>query len=288
MVPKGWDKLFVSVISEQTGKTIVKSSKASVRNGSCQWTETLSDSIWVSQDEVSKEFEDWLARSNILGETVVNMTNYTDSKSSSAISLPLKAKKMRYFELEKQWQSSRCGTCSKKDCAEVDSSVEVASNFELNSGLEEHRFNDSHELIVSILPLDLSPFVFCLLYIPMDKGLNLLVIDYMILVYRRVAQNLMKCLDEVEEAKTTPRNKCNTAKKLTYVEADDSCLTTNPIDDELSSYSDCENFGRALIRNISVSTKDDSSMISEKEATKYEPSKLEEVLSMWEEDQKVS
>uniref|UniRef100_A0A9I9E4Y8 C2 NT-type domain-containing protein n=1 Tax=Cucumis melo TaxID=3656 RepID=A0A9I9E4Y8_CUCME len=57
-VPKGWDKLFVYVISEQTGKTIVRSSKASVRNGSCQWTETLSDSIWVSQDEVSKEFED--------------------------------------------------------------------------------------------------------------------------------------------------------------------------------------------------------------------------------------
>ncbi|TYK29860.1 kinesin-like protein KIN-6 isoform X1 [Cucumis melo var. makuwa] len=96
---------------------------------------------------------------------------------------------MRYFKLEKQWQSSRCDTCSKKDCAEADSSVEVASNFELNSGLEEHRFNDSHELMVSMLPLDLSPFVFGLLYIPMDKG---------------VAQNLMKSLDEVEEAKTTP------------------------------------------------------------------------------------
>ncbi|KGN59033.1 sporulation-specific protein 15 isoform X2 [Cucumis sativus] len=98
-VPKGWDKLFVSVISEQTGKAIVRSSKAPVRNGSCQWTESLSDSIWVSQDEVSKEFEDCnfklvvamgSARSNILGETMVNMTNYIDSKSSSAVSLPLK------------------------------------------------------------------------------------------------------------------------------------------------------------------------------------------------------
>ncbi|KAL4031805.1 hypothetical protein IC575_010096 [Cucumis melo] len=98
-VPKGWDKLFVSVISEQTGKTIIRSSKASVRNGSCQWTESLSDSIWVSQDEVSKEFEDCnfklvvamgSARSNILGETMVNMTNYIDSKSSSTVSLPLK------------------------------------------------------------------------------------------------------------------------------------------------------------------------------------------------------
>ncbi|CAK9323125.1 unnamed protein product [Citrullus colocynthis] len=98
-VPKGWDRLFVSVISEQTGKTIVRSSKASVRNGSCQWTESLSESIWVSQDEVSKEFEDCnfklvvamgSARSNILGETMVNVTNYTDSKSFSAVSLPLR------------------------------------------------------------------------------------------------------------------------------------------------------------------------------------------------------
>ncbi|XP_023005682.1 synaptonemal complex protein 1-like isoform X2 [Cucurbita maxima] len=98
-VPKGWDKLFISVVSEQTGKTIVRSSKASVRNGGCQWTESLSESIWVSQDEISKEFEDCnfklvvamgSARSNILGEAMVNMTNYIDSKSSSAVSLPLK------------------------------------------------------------------------------------------------------------------------------------------------------------------------------------------------------
>lgn len=57
-VPKGWDKLFVSVVSEQNGKTIIRSSKASVRNGSCQWTECVSESVWVSQDEISKEFED--------------------------------------------------------------------------------------------------------------------------------------------------------------------------------------------------------------------------------------
>ena len=58
-VPKGWDKLFVSVTSEQTGKTIVKTSKGSVRNGSCQWSESISESISVSQDEPSKEFEDF-------------------------------------------------------------------------------------------------------------------------------------------------------------------------------------------------------------------------------------
>ena len=56
-MPKGWDKLFVSVVSVETGKAIAKSSKAVVRNGSCQWTETLSESIWVSQDDSSKDLE---------------------------------------------------------------------------------------------------------------------------------------------------------------------------------------------------------------------------------------
>lgn len=57
-MPKGWDKLFVSIISVETGKTLAKSSKALVRNGSCLWRETLTESVWVAQDHSSKEFED--------------------------------------------------------------------------------------------------------------------------------------------------------------------------------------------------------------------------------------
>lgn len=59
-VPKGWDRLLVSVISIETGKTVAKSSKAVVRNGNCQWTEALSESIWVSQEDASKELEECL------------------------------------------------------------------------------------------------------------------------------------------------------------------------------------------------------------------------------------
>ncbi|XP_031285176.1 A-kinase anchor protein 9-like [Pistacia vera] len=97
-VPKGWDRLFVSVISVETGKTIAKSSKALVQNGICQWTETVSESIWVSEEESSKELEDCLfkfvvsmgsARSGILGETKVNMTCYTSSSAVVPVSLPL-------------------------------------------------------------------------------------------------------------------------------------------------------------------------------------------------------
>lgn len=61
-VPKGWDRLFVSIISTESGKTVAKSSKAVARNGSCQWTEALSESIWVSQDDASKELEECLVK----------------------------------------------------------------------------------------------------------------------------------------------------------------------------------------------------------------------------------
>ncbi|KAI3442906.1 C2 NT-type domain-containing protein [Psidium guajava] len=98
-VPKGWDKLFVSVISVETGKTIAKSSKALVRNGSCQWTETLAESVLVSHDDPSKELEDCLfklvistgsARSGILGEATINVTTYISASASVPISVPLK------------------------------------------------------------------------------------------------------------------------------------------------------------------------------------------------------
>lgn len=59
-MPKGWDKLYVSIISVETGKTIAKSDKATVRNGACQWTENLSESLWISQDDSSKELDEYL------------------------------------------------------------------------------------------------------------------------------------------------------------------------------------------------------------------------------------
>ncbi|KAM7468245.1 hypothetical protein LguiB_015807 [Lonicera macranthoides] len=98
-VPKGWDKLLVSLISVETGKTIAKSSKAPVQNGTCQWTETLSESFWISQDDSSKYLEECLfklvlsmgsARSGILGEATVNMAHYMISRASAPVSLPLR------------------------------------------------------------------------------------------------------------------------------------------------------------------------------------------------------
>ncbi|TXG49400.1 hypothetical protein EZV62_025275 [Acer yangbiense] len=97
-VAKGWDKLYVSIASVDTGKTIAKSGKASVRNGNCRWMESFSESIGIPHDDGSKEIKECLikltvvgsSRSNILGEASVNLARYTSSKSPVPISLPLK------------------------------------------------------------------------------------------------------------------------------------------------------------------------------------------------------
>ncbi|KAG1355018.1 myosin-11 [Cocos nucifera] len=99
MVPKGWDRLFLSIISVGTGKTIAKSSKTTVHGGTCQWTETISESIFVSQNDASKELEECQfkivvsmgsARTGILGEVTLNLTDYLSSRDSGPLSLPLK------------------------------------------------------------------------------------------------------------------------------------------------------------------------------------------------------
>ncbi|KAK2634141.1 hypothetical protein Ddye_028933 [Dipteronia dyeriana] len=97
-VAKGWDKLYVSIASVDTGKTIAKSGKASVRNGNCRWVEAFSESIGIPHDDGSKEITECLikltvvgsSRSSILGEASVNLARYTSSKSLVPISLPLK------------------------------------------------------------------------------------------------------------------------------------------------------------------------------------------------------
>lgn len=98
-VPKGWDKLSVSLISVETGKTVSKSGKASVRNGNCKWTETWSHTMWITPDDISNKQEQFplkfivtmgSARSSILGEASVNPACYRDAKAFTPVSLPLR------------------------------------------------------------------------------------------------------------------------------------------------------------------------------------------------------
>ncbi|WCJ19220.1 hypothetical protein M5689_001517 [Euphorbia peplus] len=93
-VPKGWEKLYVSIICVETGKTVAKTGKAFVKNGSCQWTQILTETV-----SFSKEIDECLfklvvsmgsVRSGILGEAMVDLVSYTSSKNVTPVSLPLK------------------------------------------------------------------------------------------------------------------------------------------------------------------------------------------------------
>lgn len=98
-IPKGWDRLVLNMISVDTGKTMAKANKAIVRSGTCQWTETFSEGIWIPIDGTSKEIEDCnikLAvtmgshRSGLLGDVTLNLKDYLSSRDSGSFSLPLK------------------------------------------------------------------------------------------------------------------------------------------------------------------------------------------------------
>ena len=54
-VPKGWDKLQVSVVPMHIGKVSAKTGKALAKDGFCQWSEPLYESIHISQNSYGEE-----------------------------------------------------------------------------------------------------------------------------------------------------------------------------------------------------------------------------------------
>uniref|UniRef100_A0A251V2S4 C2 domain-containing protein n=1 Tax=Helianthus annuus TaxID=4232 RepID=A0A251V2S4_HELAN len=98
-VPKGWDKLSLSLISVETGKAIAKTGRSLVQNGNYQWTENLLVYIWVPHDDASTGHGQSLhkllilmgsGRSGILGEVTVNLSSHLSSGTSTTVAEPLK------------------------------------------------------------------------------------------------------------------------------------------------------------------------------------------------------
>ncbi|WVY96264.1 hypothetical protein V8G54_028415 [Vigna mungo] len=96
-IGKGWNNLFVSIISIETGETIAKSGKASVQNGKCHWEDSMLSTMWISEDLLQHN-ESFLlklvvamgsARFGTLGEAIINLASYIRSEVSTA-SLPLR------------------------------------------------------------------------------------------------------------------------------------------------------------------------------------------------------
>ncbi|KAL6884631.1 hypothetical protein ACP4OV_010567 [Aristida adscensionis] len=95
----GWDKLFLSFISADTGKVTAKTNKANVRNGSCKWSDPIYEATRLLQDPRTKTYDDKLyklvvamgtSRSSILGEVDVNLAEFAEALKPVSIGLPLR------------------------------------------------------------------------------------------------------------------------------------------------------------------------------------------------------
>lgn len=56
----GWDKLFVSFIPAETGKATAKTTKASVRNGNCKWSDPIYETTRLLLDTRNRKYEEKL------------------------------------------------------------------------------------------------------------------------------------------------------------------------------------------------------------------------------------
>ncbi|KAG5612545.1 hypothetical protein H5410_023826 [Solanum commersonii] len=94
----GWDKLFISFSPADSGKTIAKTTKANVRNGTCKWADPIYETTRLLQDVKTKQFDEKLyklvvsmgsSRSSILGEATIDLADYAEASKPSAVALPL-------------------------------------------------------------------------------------------------------------------------------------------------------------------------------------------------------
>ncbi|XP_068636470.1 uncharacterized protein [Aristolochia californica] len=94
----GWDKLFVSFVPVDTGKATAKTTKTSVRNGNCKWSDPIYETARLLQDAKTKNFEEKLyklvvemgsSRSSILGEATINLADFADASKPLSAAFPL-------------------------------------------------------------------------------------------------------------------------------------------------------------------------------------------------------
>ncbi|KAG6404581.1 hypothetical protein SASPL_136831 [Salvia splendens] len=150
-VPKGWDKIYVSLISLESGKTVRKSVKANVKNGSCHWTETFAESIWISDIDLEECLFKFLvatgsSKSSILGEVELNLAAFLSSESPVLVTLPLK--KCSYGTAlqvevkcltpktnprEEKWRAMNAAKDESLDHESIENQSEASDSFNKNS-----------------------------------------------------------------------------------------------------------------------------------------------------------
>ncbi|XP_068646505.1 uncharacterized protein [Aristolochia californica] len=99
-VPRaGWDGLMVSLVPLELGKPTVKTVKAAVEAGACEWENPVYETVRFNQDPRTGKINEKIyrifvqigsSRNNILGEVAVDFANYAEAIKPSTVSLPAK------------------------------------------------------------------------------------------------------------------------------------------------------------------------------------------------------
>ncbi|KAJ0967201.1 hypothetical protein J5N97_024118 [Dioscorea zingiberensis] len=96
----GWETMVVTLVPQDVGKPTVRSDKAEVVNGECQWVRPISETARLVQDPKSGKFSEKVyqflvssagaTKAGLLGETSINLADYAQVFKPSSVSLPLK------------------------------------------------------------------------------------------------------------------------------------------------------------------------------------------------------
>ncbi|KAG6497204.1 hypothetical protein ZIOFF_045094 [Zingiber officinale] len=73
----GWDKLFISLIPIDVGRTTAKTNKVNVRNGSCKWPDPIYETTRLLQDAKTKTYDEKLYKLLVATVTVQLLTSKT-------------------------------------------------------------------------------------------------------------------------------------------------------------------------------------------------------------------
>ncbi|XP_039140256.1 centromere-associated protein E-like isoform X2 [Dioscorea cayenensis subsp. rotundata] len=96
----GWETMVVSLVPLDVGKPSLKSDKAEVVNGECQWLKPVFETARLVQDPKSMKFNEKFyqflvsspgsTKAGLLGETSINLADYAQIFKPYSVSLPLK------------------------------------------------------------------------------------------------------------------------------------------------------------------------------------------------------
>ncbi|KAL9167491.1 hypothetical protein ABFS82_05G101700 [Erythranthe guttata] len=144
------DGLIVSIVPADSGKSTVKSDKATVVDGNCYWGNPVYETVKFNQDPKSAKIHERVysfvlvtatSKSCIVGEASVDFSSYAESTKASSVSLPLKNSKTK-ATLHVSIQRMHESILDQREVKEMES-VELCSkdNTIISNSIQEIPFN---------------------------------------------------------------------------------------------------------------------------------------------------